>query len=325
MPQASPAPPLLEQRRAERARHARSTMQRLRTAFLPRVRAFHRYRSTPTALLHLGLHVGLAALAAWACERAWQAHPLAGACALLPVLFFIGSRFRALGNMVHECSHKSLVRSPRHNLLLGHLLSFFDFTDFSAYTREHLSHHRHLGHPTLDLDYAARRDFFTRPGRFARLHLLQPLSLFHVPRYLQPVLWSRADSPGVACARLLFNLGLLALALLVGWRAFLLYYLLPYATTYQVFRYWSDAVDHAGLMSAADEFERSRNHVTHPLLAALLFPRSDQYHLVHHLFPVVPTWHLAAVHRLLLEEPAYAAREHQLSSLFTLRLPPAET
>jgi fatty acid desaturase len=109
---------------------------------------------------------------------------------------------------------------------------------------------------------------------------------------------------------------LLALAqFVIGWKTFALYYLLPYATTYQIFRYWSDAADHAGVNQSEDELHRSRNHVFWGPVNWLLFPRSDQYHLVHHLFPVLPTRHLRRVHDMLMTEPAYAEMNHSGAQL----------
>src|SRR5688572_675007 len=61
-----------------------------------------------TAFGYTAVHLGLIVLMAWACERAF----LLGWTAFVPVyalgLFVIGSRFRALGNMLHEASHGTL-------------------------------------------------------------------------------------------------------------------------------------------------------------------------------------------------------------------------
>jgi fatty acid desaturase len=274
------------------------------------------------AFLHLGRHAGFAIAVALASHYMFLWSFIGGIGFYVVCLFLIGSRFRAVINMVHECSHGILVRSPRGNILFGHFLAFFDFTAFDDYTREHLTHHRFLGHPTKDLDYAARRHLFgTNDGSFLVRHILRPLTLFCVPSYIQPIIFRRSDSLPLALARASFILGLLALAqFVIGWTAFVLYYLLPYATAYQVIRYWSDALDHADLLSSNDEFLRTRNHIHRwSLVNWFLFPRDDQYHLVHHLFPKAPTRSHARLHSALLSSPAYAGRDHSLEGVVRSR------
>lgn len=276
-------------------------------------------QSMPGALADLGTHAALAVGAAWACAWLQAALPVAGWLLYPLVAFFIATRFRAVGNMLHEASHGILVRGKRRNRYLGHLLAVLDFTALEPYTREHFTHHLHLGDPVRDLDFAPRRRFgFADPTRpFARDHLLRPLLLIQLPTFARPVLFHRTDPWLVTLGRLAYVAGLLALAQWgVGWRAFGLFYFLPWLVTYQVVRYWSDAMDHAGIIGAEDEFHRSRNHAfAWGLLNRVLFPRNDQYHLTHHLFPAVPTAHQGRVHARLLADPEYAARDHTLSGL----------
>jgi fatty acid desaturase len=293
---------------------------RLRTEYAREVAALG-YHSHPLAegvahlLLHLGLAVGAALGASWLLEASpwvgWLLYPL--------VAFFIASRFRAFGNMLHEACHGMFVRGKRANRVLGHVLAILDYTALEPYTREHFTHHQHLGHPEKDLDFIPRQRFgFGEPtAHFVRKHLLRPLLLVHLPAFVRPVLWSRTDPWGVTLGRWSFLAGLLALAHWgIGWKAFALFYVLPYFVAYQVIRYWSDAVDHAGIISEPDEFYRSRNHIFRwGLLNRILFPRQDQYHLTHHLFPAVPTSFQGRVHALLMRDEQYAARGHSFRAL----------
>jgi fatty acid desaturase len=307
----SPAPP---------APRPGSIATRLRAGYARQVASLGlRAQPLPSALVHLVLPVGLAAGAALGTHRLMQASTLAG-WALYPLAaFFIATRFRALGNMLHEACHGILVQGKRRNRALGHLLAIIDLTALEPYTREHFTHHVHLGDAERDLDFVPRRRFgFADPTLpFVRAHLLRPLRLVHLPAFLRPVFFHREDPAWVSACRFAFLGGLVALAQLgIGWKAFLLFYALPYLVPYQVIRYWSDAVDHAGIIGAADEFHRTRNHlVPWAPLGAVLFPRHDGYHLTHHLFPAVPTRAQGRVHALLLEDPDYAAREHALTAL----------
>ncbi|MCP3138677.1 fatty acid desaturase family protein [Pyxidicoccus xibeiensis] len=276
-------------------------------------------QSLPEALAHLGLHVALGVGAALATAAVMRWQPVAGWVLYPLAAFFIGTRFRALGNMLHEACHGMLVRGKRRNRVLGHVLAIIDLTALEPYTREHFTHHLHLGDPVKDLDFVPRRRFgFADPGRpFLRHHLLRPLLLVHLPAFLRPVLFHRTDPWTVTLARWGFVAGLVALAQWgIGWWAFLLFYALPYLVPYQVIRYWSDAVDHAGIIGSADEFHRSRNHLLPwAPLHRVFFPRHDQYHLTHHLFPAVPTAFQGHVHELLMHDPDYAAREHAFTVL----------
>ncbi|QRN95016.1 fatty acid desaturase [Archangium violaceum] len=275
--------------------------------------------SVAGGLGHMAFHIGLGVGAAFAAYALLETRPVVGWVLYPLVAFFIATRFRALGNMLHEACHGMFVRGKRANRFFGHVLSIIDLTALGPYTREHFTHHQHLGDPVRDLDFIPRQKFgFAEPiQHFARRHLLRPLLLVHLPSFVRPVLWSRTDPWPVTLCRWAFVAGLLALAQWgVGWRAFLLFYVLPYFVTYQVIRYWSDAVDHAGIIGEADEFQRSRNHIfAWGLLNRVLFPRNDQYHLTHHLFPAVPTTAQGRVHALLMKDPEYADRPHSFSSL----------
>jgi fatty acid desaturase len=74
--------------------------------------------------------------------------------------------------------------------------------------------------------------------------------------------------------------------------------------------YWTDCMDHAGLVASEDELDSSRNIVAPGLVRWLLFPRSDCFHLVHHLFPHIPARHLESCHRLLEWDNDYASRRN---------------
>jgi fatty acid desaturase len=254
-----------------------------------------------------GAAAGCAALFAW--------RPWAGLAVYPVVAFVVGSRMRALGNVLHETAHGTYFRHRTANHTLGRLLAVFDFQSFDVYQREHRAHHVHLGVPGRDVDVDARRALgfgASTPRPFLR-HVATSLTLRHLPRYLRPVVYVRGESPGWKAARAAW-----CLALVIGaWQApiqMAAFLVLPWLTTYQIFRYWSDALDHAGLVDAPDEFNRTRNHVVgcRPL-DLLLFPRNDGYHLAHHLFPSVPARHLPRVHReVLMALPEYAARDHAL-------------
>ena len=290
------------------------------------------------ALGDLAIHVAIAAGAGWAglrafqgasqkaFEGAWGWSALCFAC-YVAMMFVTGSRMRALGNMLHEASHRTLSPSVRVNDALGHLLAALDFQAFQNYRREHLSHHLYLGSLERDLDFHRTRGFgfAKRVASPWRVHVLGALGLKHLSAFLRPVLWSRED-PLVVTALRFVAYGTIGLGLHVAgaWQDFLLVFVVPYATSYQMFRYWSDAFDHGSLLGEEDEFLRTRNHffdfgkgplkwLQNRVLEALVFPRNDVFHLTHHLFPSVSTRHLRDVHEFLMQDAGYAARNHSVT------------
>lgn len=54
----------------------------------------------------------------------------------------LATRFKALNNIVHECSHLSFHRRREWNELTGKALAALLFQDFGAYKAEHMSHHQ---------------------------------------------------------------------------------------------------------------------------------------------------------------------------------------
>ncbi|PTL79273.1 fatty acid desaturase [Vitiosangium sp. GDMCC 1.1324] len=297
-----------------------SVAARLRATYAREVARMGNHAHSPAAGIgHMAFHLGLGVGAALGAHALLETWPGAGWVLYPLVAFFIATRFRALGNMLHEACHGMFVKGKRANRVFGHALAIIDLTALEPYTREHFTHHQHLGDPERDLDFMPRRKFGFAESteHFARRHLLRPLTLVHLPSFVRPVLFSRTDPWPVTLSRWAFYAGLLTLAQWgVGWKAFGLFYLLPYFVAYQVIRYWSDAVDHAGIIGSADEFHRSRNHIFKwGLLNRVLFPRNDQYHLTHHLFPAVPTTTQGRVHALLLKDPEYADRPHAFSAL----------
>jgi fatty acid desaturase len=290
---------------------------RIRHIFNTAIKRHYERRSTMMAVITLVAHVGSSVVAAIVAHHVSSTQPdIISITVAFVAVFWIGTRFRALANMMHECAHGILVPVGRHNRMLGHLLGVIDFTAFERYVLEHRTHHVYLGDSEKDLDFAPRARFrFAEPitGHGLR-HLLTPLFLLHMPYYLRPVLFDRSDALVTRIGRLGYLAGLACLAhFVIGWPGIALYFVLPYATTYQMMRYWSDAADHAGVVAASDEFERTRNHaLPWGVLNAIIFPRSDAFHLIHHLFPNVPTHHYADVHQVLLRDPRYAARRHRL-------------
>lgn len=237
----------------------------------------------------------------------------------------IGSRQRALMNLVHQASHGQLFSDRRLNDWTGRLLAAAPLgMSLRAYKRSHLRHHRHLWEAAADPKFKRyERLGLVEPGRkrseYILNHLMRPLLLIHVPFNLRTGIALR-DSDRV---ELLTRLGLAAAAVAVVWGfglelPFLLYWVVPYLTTFQILRYWTEAAEHAGLRSD-DPWMATRSWTATPLVRWLLAPHSDSYHLAHHIVAGVPHYRLQALHRELLKLPEYARAHHCDGFLFSRR------
>lgn len=281
-----------------------------------------RQKETPLgAALIIASHIALAALAASLSLAAFQATAWIFVPAYLATAFFIGTRFRALSNLMHECSHYSLTTDREWNNRFGRLLSIPLLASFDRFRSTHFSHHQHTGDSALDLDFLGYEKFrfdepLTRPAILR--HLWVTLTLRHVPSFVGRTFFVRSDPPLYKALRLAFPGGILAILAISGPLSapaliVTLYLIIPYATTFQIINYWTDVVDHAGLFDNADELHKTRNAVVeNAVLRAILFPRHDCFHLVHHLFPTVPAAQLPAFHEELKSDPTYAALDHGL-------------
>ena len=235
------------------------------------------------------------------------------------LVFFAGTRLRALGNMMHECVHNTLFPSKGLNQTFGFVLSLFLWCSFRAYKKDHLSHHRHLGHPQKDRDLARiPRQWLVTPS------FLEVVKAVFCLRFLRVFLRSGDWNPFDKSETRLENL--LRVAFVVFFGAICAYFLmifpfvfdeksgegqfficallsalLAFLVPYQVLKYLSDLYDHGGLQEEEHLLDRSRHHPFRAssfpgiawVLNALLLPRNDGLHWEHHAWPRTPTVQLS--------------------------------
>jgi fatty acid desaturase len=134
-----------------------------------------------------------------------------------------------------------------------------------------------------------------------------------------PVRWQK-------CMRLTFNtlvLGGLALLTVATGQPWWLYYLVlwvaPLGTSFAFFMILRQIVQHGN--AGHERFDNTRIFHVHWLLSWAIFPLGNDYHLPHHLYPMVPHYNLAQLHELLMQTEEYR-REATLVDGYFLRADP---
>jgi fatty acid desaturase len=197
---------------------------------------------------------------------------------------------------MHEGMHGVLFAGRAWNQVASVLLGAAFLMSFTAYRVMHLRHHRYLGDPRDPDDYHnySRSRLTVWLLHFVRLTLGPLLYLALIP--LLALRYGSAEQRKLIAAE---YTGLFAIysvllrtfparELLVVWFVPLL--LMGALTAVRGF------TQH-GITEAADPYLASRTMLPHPAIAFLLL--NENYHLEHHLFPEVPSYHLPELHRLI--------------------------
>ena len=222
---------------------------------------------------------------------------------------FIGTRLRGLNNIVHECCHGTFSKDWNDNIRIGRLCTSLLMKTFRKYRDDHLTHHANNGDYERDADLAAIQKF--------GLH--DPLTLRTIVRHVTVPLLGRHLSiySGISLSgddgRFFVWLKLIILTVIAVTAVFapltaLLFVIIPLFYVFPTLNFWTDCLDHAGLVGASDELEAARNVLAPSPVRLIFFPRNDSYHLVHHLFPQIPARYLDRAHTELCKDPLYTSQ-----------------
>lgn len=222
---------------------------------------------------------------------------------LLVAVAVIGTRQLGLAILMHEATHWLLFPSQPANTRVGAWLWAHPvFDDLARYRRRHHLHHRHAQQPD-DPDLALTTPWPMARGAFwlavlrdltgvsagARLLAWRPWRADASPS------WRRLRGPVVANAVLLGGL-----AAAGQWQLYLLLWVLPLATWYQLVTRIRNLAEHALAPDVDDPLRNTRTTRARFLERALVAPYWMNYHLEHHLLGFVPCWRLSDAHALLL-------------------------
>jgi fatty acid desaturase len=272
------------------------------------------------------------ARAAWAIAQEWLTMGATIAVATyfdvwwlyLPAIVIIGARQHALGIIMHDATHYRLFTSRTYNDGVSDLLCAFPIgLSTLGYREDHLNHHRATntpGDPYYNLMVGNSSWQWPKTRWQAARHLFAELSGLNTIRNLrmshpwtafgQWLLHRREPLLGIRCRNDLLATAtfwiIVATALTVvgGWRPFLLLWILPGLTFYQLFVQLRWMSEHPYRLSTDDGYETNQVKAS-PLERFCIAPLNINYHIVHHLFPGTPFYRLPQVHRRLMQNSIY--------------------
>ncbi len=230
-------------------------------------------------------------------------------------MILIGSRMRALENLLHDASHFQLFKNKKLNDFAGMFLCAFPIVNsLFAYRKAHLNHHRYFGDKNLDPDLIRYKkmgmDDSPLKKRNIQLFFLKIFLLINTFKYIIGTLKSFVycnDAPfHELLNRFLYYMVFLSFLFYFDlWGLFLLYWVVPFFTTFQVIRQMSEISEHGGIYKEEEPIKMTRNNFCHPVLQFLIYPHNDFCHLVHHLAPFVAHYNLLKAHHVFCDEPIY--------------------
>lgn len=235
----------------------------------------------------------------------------------------IGSRINGLGGLMHDAAHYRGYTNRSVNDFVGEIIALPTSTSMAGYRNSHFAHHRELN-SERDPDWTRNVgleefEFPTRPGTFVKyvmqylsgLKLKSALGGFHKNKETRDI------PAAVNRARLVFFASILFAAIVFGfWKQLLLYWIVPLATVFLAIRYIRNVAEHYAV-EHEHVFNESRTVIAPFWELWLIAPWGLNYHLEHHLFPGVPCFRLAELHRILMTREPYPQIAHVTHGYFS--------
>ncbi len=281
----------------------------IRTKFRERFRYFEK-NSKLAAPLILGSYIVQILLCISIGYFVWDMPLYIKVPSLVLLTILIATRYRGINNIIHECCHLTFSQDKLQNFRLGSIAAAVLFASYKSYREEHLTHHTHLGDFEHDMDFMHRRVFRfdekLSPAVIFR-HICTPLLGLHLGHYYS-MDFSARDGWPYQMIKIVMALAV-AIALYLDPFATIFLFIIPFVWAFSAVNYWTDCADHGGLITQGNELEQSRNIILPRFIRYILFPRNDSFHLIHHLFPNVPSQHFDQCHQVLLEDASYRGTE----------------
>ena len=240
-------------------------------------------------------------------------------------ILIIGARMHALAILMHDASHYRFLKNRKWNDLITDFTTMYPlFLTIEKYRTNHLRHHKHLN-TEHDPDWVSKlpKKEFQFP-KTKKEFILGVLSYFLLIQGVKDAIWfvtrfnvlgnkpektpTKKSSP---LPQLVFYGGLiLTLTYFSWWKWFLLFWIVPYFSTFLMFQYIRSVAEHFGDLEYDHLLRSTRTVQTNLLEQFFIAPHNVGYHIEHHLYPGVPYYHLPKLHQLLMKTTTFGKDAH---------------
>ena len=241
----------------------------------------------------------------------------------LIAVIIVGARMHALAILMHDASHFRFLKNKGWNDFITNWLTMYPlFTSIEKYRDNHMRHHRHLN-SEHDPDWAAKltkREFHFPKSKSAfiwtvlsYLFLYQGASdaIWFLKRFGSDKTEASKNNWSGKISRILFFVILFTLLTVFGlWKYYLLFWFVPYLTSFFMFQYIRSVAEHFGELAYDHLLTSTRTVKANWLERLIIAPHNVGYHIEHHLYPGVPYYHLPKLHQLLMKDEAFSEKAH---------------
>jgi len=240
---------------------------------------------------------------------------ISGPVTVVPAMFAFGLVQVALFAPAHEATHQTAFASRRLNQIVGWLAACPSLLNLHFYTAFHFAHHRHTQipgkDPELDMEVPDTLRAYVRRilgVPYWRLRLLVITDCWRGELSRYPYVSAEA-APGVIRSVRAMSLvmvgGSVISAILVGWRAPFLFWILPQLLCQPFLRAYVLA-EHSGCTTDRNRLTNTRTMLTSGIVRLLMW--NMPFHAEHHLYPSIPFHRLAEAHRSLRDRLGFVQR-----------------
>ncbi len=237
-------------------------------------------------------------------------HPLIYTVAII----IIAGRQHGLLCLLHEAVHGLLFKNRKLNNWAAEALCILPLGNcFRAFSWAHLNHHKYLNTEN-DPEWHKKRQqgwhfpksksnflkfmFMECVVRNTKGRILKLVHIFSNPSYPHQYKIIIASYYFILATLIIyFNLELI----------FLTYWLVPFLLILPYISFTRSLSEHFGLLYET-ELSSTRN-VKPSFLNQIFIPHGTPYHLTHHLFPTIPSYHLSKLTKLLMQSEGF--QKHQ--------------
>lgn len=219
--------------------------------------------------------------------------------------FLVGVYAYKFSFIMHDCAHNSLFKSKKLCERLGHFIGLIVATEYNSYRKVHLLHHINLGNKKLDNDY----DEYTFKEKF--VHLIKPLLFLRVFNFLKKNnrLVERDERNYSNQVKWIIQFAAIQFIIIsiisnFGSSIYKIFFYYIALSTVSLFlgRLRTTAEHGRSIKSEDKDKEFTKTHYPNFVDRLFLYDANFNYHLEHHLFPQMSSFHYPKVFKKIKNE-----------------------